>query len=225
VRRLFALAQATLLATQRVWLAAAAVALVGLGAHAACEPVAAAIIHALQRLGVDGANRAARGLTVTWEIGADLVLLGAALRVRDRAPNGTFAATLTLDMKQCVQLVSRLRRRWLFWLRPFALVCFTLAGAVSVGRLVGGQAFAALHGASDLFARIMSRSLAFALPLFVLSVLLLPLAREALFLALTRTNRAVHFRGRAYPRELLLALPVLPLAVVAVHEAVRWARW
>ena len=225
VHQVGAFLEAALVATRRVWLAAAAVALVGLGAHAACEPVASAIIHLLQELGLDSANRVARGVTIAWELAADAVLMSAALRVRDRAPAGTFAATLTLDARQCAQLAARMRKRWLFWLRPLALVCFTLAGAVSVGRLVGGQLFATLHGVSHLIAQVVSRVTAFAVPLFVASVLLLPLVRESLFIALTRTQRPLHFRGRAYPRELLMALPVLPLAIIAAHEASRWVHW
>lgn len=214
-----------LMVTHRVWLAAAGFALIGLGSHAACEPVATAIIRLAQRLGMDGANSVARGLTVTWELAADALLAAVAWRARDRVPEASLAATLTFDARQCAQLLVRLRKRWLFWLRPLALVCFVLAGAVSVGRLVGGQAYASLHGISDLFAQLISRTLAFAVPLFVLAVMLLPLVREALFLSVTRTDRAVRIRGRAYSRELLFALPLAPLAVSAAYEAARWARW
>lgn len=225
MKRVFVACAHALALTRRGWLAAAALALVGLGSHAACEPVATAIVHVAQRSGFDNETALARGVTVLWELLADLALAGAALRVRDRSPQATLAATLRSDATQCGLLALRLRHRYLFWLRPFVLTCLVLAGAVSVGRLVGGQLYASCHGVNDLFAQLVSRAAAFAVPLFVLTVLFLPVLREALFLAVTRTDRSLHIRGRTYSRELVVVFPLVPLALLAAREAARWARW
>jgi hypothetical protein len=213
-----------LVATRRAWLAAAAVALLGVGSHAACEPVALALTALAQRLGAGWAIGFARGVTVLWELAADAVLVSAALRVHDDAPHASLFASLWSEARAVTPLATRLWRRALFAIRPFALACLALGGAVSIGRLLRGELYASLHPLSDGLAQIVSRSLAVLAPLLVLLVLLMPLVREALALAVARTDRSLRFRGRDYPLELIAAAPVLPLALLALVQAAAWVK-
>ena len=207
-------------------------ALLAVGIHAAADTVCERLLFAVDRFaegfdhlagqldftaGLVGAisfaarTRVARGVTLCWELCADVVLALPALGYRERLGSESWKALAT----RAIETPTTLRLT-----RPLQTAAFALAGACAVARMLQAETYLTLHHALD---RGHASAAARALAVLAVGAIAVALGVRAVRRSLEHAD--VHSREDVHRPEdrVLLGLMgsalCLPLAVAAVLQA------
>jgi hypothetical protein len=218
-------------------------ALVAVGAHAAADTVDAKLLwaidslqaqwdafwtswswgtHLASPLGLSARTQVARGVTLVWELGADLVLALPMLRYREVGSGEPLriAEVLAAQRQSLRAVAERVRRRpsTLTLSRAPLTALIALAGACALARLVEGTVYVGLHGETlESAASAWSRFAA----IVALGLVCVTLGWRATLQSLASADAASEGRpaSERWTAGLLGTLWVLPLALAAALDA------
>lgn len=207
-------------------------ALLAVGIHAAADTVCERLLFAVDRFaegwdhaagqldltaGLVGAisfaarTRVARGVTLCWELGADVVLALPALGYRERPGAEGWKALAT----RAIESPTTLR-----WTRPLQTAAFVLAGACAVARMLESTVhLELLHLLQEAHAAAAARALAVLAVGAIAAALGSRAIRRSLEHADVRSREDVHRPEDRLFLGLMGSALCLPLAVAAVLQA------